>query len=170
MLISWSGPQVRTQISRINTTYTTTGMDLPRSNRIIVDSLKASIRRGGQLLHNLCDYFMYGDGSSAEDFYFKLNTLWYLCVMVGAAICQPHNFVSEEVAATLLKEVDYVREVIERVEQGFVSKCFPRVRQRPSDAPDVIDDILNTNRKELDRSIEDMTDLNFEISSNLPRV
>ena len=113
---------------------------------------------------------MYGDGSSAEDFYFKLNTLWYLCVMVGAAICQPHNFVSEEVAATLLKEVDYVREVIERVEQGFVSKCFPRVRQRPSDAPDVIDDILNTNRKELDRSIEDMTDLNFEISSNLPRV
>ena len=167
MLISWScsrfllegGPRRWYDIS------SATSINLPRSNRIIVESLKASIRRGHRILDKVCDYLKYGDSSSTRDFFYKLNTLWKLCVVVGAGICEPHNFASEEVTATSLEEVEDLHKLFLDIERRVNSHIAEDSRPSRTQFVGLMDQLVGTYGKDMDISIYIMTYWNFELNA-----
>jgi hypothetical protein len=116
-------------------------------------------------LDKVYPYFEYGDHSSTEYFYYKLNTLWKLCVMVGARICEPHDFVSEEVAASLLKDVDCVRQHMSAIERTVLKHVAEDTGTSRTQFAELMDQLWEIHSKELDDSIEDMNAWNFELSS-----
>jgi hypothetical protein len=166
MLISWSDSRFWRKPTRKKIEISpTTRIDLPRLNRIVVESLKAAIRLGRQLRQIFFTYFTYGDGSSTEDFFYKLNTLWKLCVVVGAGICEPHNFASEEVAATWMKDAENIHKLFLDIERRVNSHILQDLGTSRTQFARLMDQLLDTHEKDLDIMISNMTDWNFELNA-----
>ena len=165
MLISWSGPFWKRGVAGDFSISSTTGIDLPQTNRIAVESLKASIGQGDRILNKVDPYFKYGDLSSTEDFYCRLNALWKLCVMIGAGMCEPHNFVSEEFATTLLKIAELIHKLFLDIERRVNSHIAEDSRPSRTQFAGLMDQLLDTYRKDLETMIYNMTEWNFELNA-----
>ena len=166
MLISGRGARFGKEgFAKVVSVSSTTSIDLPRSNRIVVESLKAAIRVGDRILEKIGAYSTYGDGSSTEDFYCKLNTLWMLCVMIGAGICEPHNLFSEELAATWMKDPENMHKLFLGIERRVNSHIAEDSGPSRTQFARLMDQLLETYRQDLDEAIEDMTEWTFELNS-----
>ena len=151
---------------------TATEMDLPRSNRIVVESLKACIRQGHQIFDDIPAYFTIDAGTSMEAFCYRLNTLWKLCMMVGAGLCEPHNFFPEEAdAASRSRTVQYVCEFLSGIESNIERSLHKPAPGDPitsrGDLAGIMGGQLETYEytQNLDKLVDKMTGWNFTLNA-----